>query len=113
MKDANIRLHRIESLILRSLSEIFIREKDTLTGNAIISVTEVRLSPDLSLAKAYLSILPVEKRDEIFQHVSNQNKYIRKLLGNKVKGIRKIPELMFFIDDSFDYLKKIEKLIDS
>lgn len=112
MKDDNIRFHRIENLILRSLSEIFIREKDTLTGNAIISVTEVRLSPNLSLAKAYLSIIPIENKDAIFQHITSQKKYIRKLLGYRIKHIKKIPELLFIMDDSFDYLKKIEKLIE-
>jgi len=111
MKDNSIRQHRLESLILRSLAEIFQREKDKLSGNGLVSITQVRLSPDLSLVKVYLSILPTEKRNEIFELVNSQNKFIRKLLGGKIKNVRKIPELLFFIDDSYDYAKNIENLL--
>ncbi len=111
MKNNNIRQHRLESLILRSLGNIFQREKGKLTGNGLVSITQVRLSPDLSIVKVYLSILPADKRDEIFEMVNNQKKFVRKLLGEKIKNVRKIPDLIFFIDDSYDYVNNIEKLL--
>ncbi len=111
MKDNSIRQHRLESLILRSISDIFQREKDTLTGKGLVSITQVRLAPDLSVAKVYLSILPTEQRDAIFDMVNSQKKFVRKLLGAKIKNVRKIPDLIFFIDDSFDYAQNIEKLL--
>lgn len=111
MKENSIRQHRLESLILRSLADVFIREKTKLAGKGLVSITEVRLSPDLSIVKIYLSILPVEKRDEIFEMVNSQKKFVRKLLGAKIKNVRKIPDLIFFIDDSYDYAKNIENLL--
>jgi len=111
MKHNSIRQHKLESLIIRSLSDIFIKEKTKLIGNALVSVTTVRLSPDLSLVKIYLSILPTDKRNEIFETINLQKKFIRKLLGERIKNIRKIPDLIFFIDDSYDYAQNIEKLL--
>ncbi len=111
MKNDSIRQHRIESLILRSLAEVFQREKNKLSGDGIVSVTEVRLLPDLSIVKVYLSILPIDKREDIFYLINSQKKFIRKLLGTRIKNVRKIPDLMFFIDDSYDKIQKIEKLL--
>jgi len=111
MRNNSIRQHRLESLILRSLSDIFLREKNKLSGEGLVSITEVRLSPDLSIVKVYLSILPTEKRDDIFDLINSKKKYIRKLLGNRIKNVRKIPDLIFFIDDSYDNVQKIEKLL--
>lgn len=111
MKNNSIRQHRLESLILRSLADVFQREKDRLSGDGLVSVTEVRLSPDLSIVKVYLSILPIDKRKAIFELINSEKKFIRKLLGARIKNVRKIPDLIFFIDDSYDQMQKIEKLL--
>ena len=106
-----IRINKIESLILRAMGEILIEKKDFLTGNNIVSVTFVKVTPDLSIAKIYLSIFPVEKREEILSYFETNKKYIRKLLGQKIRNIRKIPELQFFIDDSFDQIQRMDELL--
>ena len=112
MREKTTRIKRIESLIQRHLSDIFTKEKDFMIGhNALVSVMEVHLSADLSIAKIYLSILPLEQRDIIFETIQQHYKLIRKLLGQRVKNLRKIPELQFFLDDSFDAMQRINDLL--
>lgn len=106
-----LRINKIESLLLRAMGEILIKEKDTLTGNNIVSVTFVKVTPDLSLARIYLSIFPVEKKEEILAHFEANKKFIRKLLGQRVRNIRRIPDLEFHIDDSFDHIQRIDDLL--
>lgn len=79
----------------------------------MVSVTNVRVSPDLSLAKAYLSIFPPEKTEEIMENINNNKKVLRYDLGTRVgKQLRKVPEVAFFLDDSIDYLENIDKLLN-
>ena len=95
----------------KELAEIFRSESKNLFGGAFITVTIVRVSPDLGLAKIYLSIMGNNSK-EALKKVIDQTKVIRKLVGNKVgKQLRVIPELNFYIDDSLDYAMKIEELL--
>lgn len=85
--------------------------KDWLPG-VIISVTTVRISPDLSVAKCYLSIFPNSKQDEVLQNLTKNVKEVRYQLGTRIKNqVRKIPELVFYLDDSLDYIDNIENLL--
>ena len=78
----------------------------------LVSVTAVRVSPDLSVAKAYLSIFPSDKADELIKAIRANTKSIRYDLGQRVRlQLRKIPDLTFFIDDSLDYIENIDKLL--
>lgn len=80
----------------------------------IITVTIVRVSPDLSLARIYISIYPMQKEEDTLSLVNNHNKAIRNYLGNRIRHqVRLIPELVFYLDDSLDYLERIEKLLKS
>ena len=109
---ATVRLEKIGSLIKRELSLIFQQNMGTMFKGMMITVTSVRVSPDMGLAKSYLSFFPTEKKEEGLQMVEEKNLHIRKLLGNAVgKQIRKIPELSFYIDDSLDYFEEIDKLL--
>ncbi len=110
MKDN--RIAKIENMILRAMGELLIKEKDTLVGNNIVSATFVKITPDLSLARIYFSIFPAEKREEILSYFEQNKKYIRKLLGQRIRNLRKIPDLQFFIDDSYDQMKRIDELLD-
>lgn len=104
---------RIERLIQKELSEIF-RRRTAQVGNVIISVSTVRISPDLSIAKAYLSIFPSDKASAILKEIESQAKTVRYELGQAVKQIlRKCPELQFYIDDSLDYVENIDRLLAS
>lgn len=78
----------------------------------MISVTRARVSPDLSICTAYLSIFPSEKSEEILANIKSNEKSIRYELGTRVRNqLRVIPELRFFLDDSLDYLEHIDELL--
>ena len=109
---SSVRLEKVSSLIKRELSTIFQQNMGSLFGGLMISVTQVRVSPDLGLAKAYLSFFPAERRTEGLLTVEEKNHLIRKMLADRIgKQIRKIPELSFFIDDSLDYAEEIDRLL--
>lgn len=75
-------------------------------------MTKVRISPDLSICTAYLSIFPSDKGDEIMKNINASEKTIRYELGTRVRNqLRIIPELRFFIDDSLDYIEHIDSLL--
>lgn len=81
-------------------------------GGGFITVTGVRVSPDLSSAKIYVSIMGAKDRDAVFKLIKDQSNVIRRKLGNIIaKQLRIVPELMFYIDDSLDYAMKIEELL--
>lgn len=78
----------------------------------LVSVSAVRISPDLSIARGYLSIFPSEKAQEILKNINDNSKALRYELGTRVRHqLRIIPELKFFIDDSLDYIEKIDELL--
>lgn len=106
------RLNKIERLLQKELGEIFQRQTQSMSGT-LISVSAVRVSADLSVAKAYLSIYPSNKGKELLAAIQTQTKSIRYDLGQRVRlQLRKIPELSFFIDDSLDYLENIDSLLN-
>ena len=102
---------KIARLIQKELSEIFRRQTSAL-GGVIVSVSAVRVSPDLSIAKAYLSIFPSEKSQEILENINKQSKTVRYELAQAVKQVlRKCPDLQFYLDDSLDYIDNIDRLL--
>jgi ribosome-binding factor A len=106
------RLQKIERQIQKDLGEIFLVQTRQMPGT-LISVTAVRTSPDLSLSKVYLSIFPSKKGEEILGNINLKKKSVRYELGLRIgKQMRRIPELAFFIDDSLDYLDKIDHLLN-
>ena len=95
----------------KDLSDIFLNETRKTHGT-LISVSVVRVSPDLSVAKVYLSIFPSEKSEEILESIRASAKTIRYELSQKVRfQLRKTPELMFFLDDSLDYIENKDTLL--
>jgi ribosome-binding factor A len=108
----NTRLQKIERLIQKDLGEIFLLQAKQMPG-ILVSVTGVRMSPDLSVAKAYLSIFPSERGKEILENINSHKKAVRYDLGLRIgKQVRRIPELIFFLDDSIDYLENIDHLLN-
>lgn len=102
---------KIARLIQKELSEI-LRLQTAKTHGTIISVSAVRISPDLSIAKAYLSVFPSAKAPEILENLTRNAKTIRYDLGQKVRfQLRKVPELSFYLDDSLDYIENIDNLL--
>lgn len=102
---------KIERLIQKELSEIF-RRQTAAMGNVLVSISAVRVTPDLSIAKAYLSIFPPEKGGEIIENIRKQGKTVRYELAQSVKQtLRKCPDLQFYLDDSLDYIENIDRLL--
>ena len=84
------------------------------THGTLVSVSAVRVSPDLSVARAYLSIFPSERSAEIIKSINASAKAIRYELAQRVRyQLRKTPELTFFVDDSLDYAENIDRLLAS
>jgi len=107
------RQNKISRLIQRDLGEIFRFESRNLFKGAMITVTKVYVTPDLSIARIYLSLFATSDKEELFRKIEKRAREIRFSLGKKVKNqIRAIPELHFFLDDSLDYIDNIEKLLD-
>lgn len=102
---------KIARLIQKDLSEIFRRYTSSM-GGVMVSVSAVRVSPDLSIAKAYLSIFPPQKSEELLGIIKAQSKTVRYELAQRVKDVlRKCPDLQFYLDDSLDYIDNIDRLL--
>ena len=105
------RQNKIARLLQKELSVIFQEQTRSLHG-VMVSVTRVKVSPDLSICTAYLSIFPSEKAEELIQNITKNEKQVRYELGTRVRyQLRIIPELRFFIDDSLDYINRIDELL--
>ena len=105
------RQQKVSKVILQDLADIFQKESKTMFGGAFITVTIVRVSADLSTARIFLSIMG-EKQESTMKLIEKQNKAIRKDLAARVRHqLRKVPELLFKIDDSLDYYEEINELL--
>ena len=108
----NFRNVRISKQIQQDLSDILGQiARDNFRGK-MISVTEVRLTDDLAIAKVFVSIFPTPDSQAIIEEITAKHKQIRFELGNKIRNqVRKIPELRFVLDTSYDEMEKIDKLL--
>ncbi len=107
------RIDRVEHLIKQEISLIFLyklQDKFQDTTFGFITITSVKVSPDLKTAKIYLSVFEKEKREFVLEKVKGVAGYIRTELASRIR-IKFVPELKFFIDDTLDYVEKIEGLI--
>ena len=105
------RQNKIARLLQKELSDIFLLQTKAMHG-VLVSVSAVRISPDMSIARAYLSIFPSEKAEEMCSNINANMRSIRYELGTRVRyQLRIIPELKFFVDDSLDYAEHIDELL--
>lgn len=101
-------------LIQKELSDIFQRDNKSLLGNAFVTITTVEVSPDLALAKIYVSFMLVEDKAAMLGVIRENAKVFRQTLGARIRNVARIvPELAFFLDDSAEYAMKMDKLITS
>ena len=108
------RQKKVSRLIQKEIADIFLRKGVEYAPGKLISITKVRVSPDLSFAKVYLSIFPSTNQAEILQVVQDHGHKIRFELGQKVRSqLRIVPDIAYYIDDSLDYIDKIDKLLKS
>ena len=105
------RQHKIARLIQKDLSDIFLRYARTMSG-VLISVSEVRISPDLAVAHVYLSIFPQEKVQSVMEHIEEDKGKIRGEMGNLERHqLRIIPELHFHLDETIERMERIDELL--
>ena len=108
------RQKKVSRLIQKEVAEIFLRKGNEFAPGKMVSITRVRISPDLSFAKIYLSIYPSDNQDDILLLVQDHTSKIRFDLGHKIRSqLRIVPEIVFLIDDSLDYIDNIDKLLKS
>lgn len=107
------RQQKFSRLIQRDLSDIFQKDKMGIFANTFVTVADVIMSPDLSIAKVYLSMLMVKDKEAMLNKVDQHKSEIRRDLGNKIgKQVRIVPHLNFYIDEVEERAQKIDKLID-
>lgn len=105
------RQSKIARLLQKELSAIFQSETKSMPG-VMVSVSTCRISPDLSICRAYLSVFPSERSEEFIANINANSKALRGALGSRVRHqLRIIPELKFFKDDSLDYIDHIDQLL--
>lgn len=99
-------------LIQKEISDIFQRDKRGMLDNAFITVAEVRMSPDLGVAKIYISMMLAKDKEAILEKINNRKGEIRKELGDKIrKQVRVIPELIFYLDEVEENAQRMDSLI--
>lgn len=111
MNMESTRQAKIARLLQKELSELF-RRQTAAMGGVLVSVSGIRVSPDLSVARGYLSIFPSDKAQDILANINKSAKSIRYELAKTLRyQLRKTPELSFFIDDSLDYIEHIDNIL--
>ena len=106
------RLQKVNQLLQEEMAEIFRKEAVKIQKGMLISVTEVRTTADLSIARIYLSIFPTQHREKVMNYVEDHHSSFRKALGDRVgKQMRIVPEIQFYSDDSLDKVDDIERAL--
>ena len=106
------RQQKFARLIQKDLGEIFQKETRDLFEGAFITVTEVKVSPDLGIARVYLSFMLAKNKTMLMESIQDQGKTIRQRLANRIRHqVRVIPELHFYLDESADYAARMDEII--
>ena len=111
-KPASTRQLKVARELQRDLSEIIRSKGMAAFEGSMVTVSEVRISPDLSIAKVFVSIFPSEKQADVMKIIEENKREIRGELGNKVASqLRIVPEIDFLLDTSLDYAEHIDELL--
>jgi len=106
------RQQKVSSLLQETLSEIFQVHGASYYGRAFVTITEIQMTPDLLVAKIYLSIFNVKDKEKALDEIKAQAHEIRRHLGNKMRHhLRRIPELLFYLDESLDNAIRVNELL--
>ena len=109
----NTRLDRVSKLLQKDLGEIIQIDLKHVTKGAMVTVTKVKVSPDLSLAKVYLSLFATPDKKALMSDIKRHSSEIRGKLGSRIRNqLRVVPNLQFYDDDSLDYIENIENLLN-
>ena len=103
---------KVSKLLQRELGDIFQKDIKSLFGKTFITVTQVRISPDLATAKVYLSFMQVDDSDKALEMIEMRNKDVRRMLSGRIgQRMRIVPELVFYLDDSAAYASRIDQIL--
>lgn len=109
---STVRQQKFSKLLQKELSDIFQRDKRGFLDNAFISIAEVKVSPDLGVAKVYISMMLAKDKEAVLEKINQHKKEIRKTLGDRIRNqVRIIPELAFFIDEVEEKAMRMDELI--
>ena len=105
------RQKQVGKLIQQEMSDIFQRDGMNIVGGGMVSIARVAVTPDLMEARIYLSFFQIKDDTTVFKGIQSRTAEWRNLLGQRVRNqLRRVPELQFFVDDSLDYVFKMEQL---
>ncbi|MFM2037181.1 MAG: ribosome-binding factor [Bacteroidota bacterium] len=108
---STVRQQKIEAAIRQELSMVLLTKASEIAMGTMVSITVVRITSDLSLARCYLSVFGSTESSKVLESINQHAGIIRKEIGVRLKNMRKIPELRFYIDDSLDYAENINSLL--
>ena len=112
MESETTRQQKVARQIQKDLAEIIRARGMAAYDGAMLTVSGVKITPDLALAKVYVSIFPSSKAETIMQKLEDETSRLRGELGRRVaKQLRIVPELAFYLDDSLDYVEHIDELL--
>jgi len=112
--EESTRQKKVARLIQKEIADIFLKDTKGIIGGSFVSVSHVAITPDLGIARIYLSMLLEKNKDAVLEKIEIRKSEIRKLLGNRIgKQVRIIPELYFYIDDLEEKASRMDSLIDS
>lgn len=107
------RQHKVSRLLQKELGDYFQKFGSGITGGKMVTVTVVRISPDLGVTKVYLSIFPGEGMEDSLQAIKDKTGLIRSEMGKRLRNqLRHIPEFVFYLDDSLDLIDRIDHLLN-
>lgn len=105
---------KVSRLILKDLGDIFQRDNRGILQGAFVTVSDVQITPDLGLARVYLSMMMVKDKQELIDRINERKSEIRRILGNKIgKQVRIVPDLMFYIDEVEEQAQRLDQIIDN
>ncbi|WP_299099934.1 30S ribosome-binding factor RbfA [uncultured Alistipes sp.] len=106
------RQQKIAKQIQKDVAEIFQKEGAALVRGLLVTVTGVRVSPDFGYAKIYVSVFPFDRSAELMKTLEQQNWFVRRALGQRLRNqLKNVPEIQFFLDDSLEYIEHIEQAL--
>lgn len=111
-KEETSRQRKVAGQVQKDVSDILLRDYRDVFRGVMVSVTSVRMSPDLALAKVYISVFPYAAHQEVLTTLRKGVSVIRGELGRRVRNqLRIVPEIAFFVDDSLEYVENLDRLI--
>ena len=110
---ASTRQNKVSRMLQKELGDVYQREGRNMFSGKMITVTEVRVTPDLGMARVYLSVFPLPSKEDFIRITDENAGFVRRELGNRIRHqLKNVPELQFIMDDSLDHIENIDRLLN-